>query len=265
MKHSSLQRMIALGVITLMAEGTDAATAGSNAAGTEVAVQPDHSFKHSFYFRSMLDTAKNRETISSLGEIEESETDEEQSDGTIKKIPTVRRKTETYTFQLPVVDTGNEKLNVVLLDIIKNEIIAAAKPFVNRGEVPPADKLTWEALIESKYIAITTAGSADSEGSGFNSALLKEVAEKFTKFMTALGKDANGISIMAKMITGRFSVMATHKYINGLPMVAGNIEKWLLEGCDEEEQNTYSDVTDYLLKRLEEAKNPPKVDTGSLF
>lgn len=225
----------------------------------EVVATDPHSFKHSFYFRSMLDTPANRETLAALGEIEES-----QDDSTPPK-DLIRRKTETYTFQLPVVATSNPKLDIVLLDIIKQEIIAAAKPYVNAGSVPPAEKLTWDAIIEARYIAITTASAADAEGSGFNSAFLKELAGKFAEFMKALGKDENGTAIMAKMITGRFSVTTTHKYIAGLPMVAANIEKWLLEGCDEDSQSVYADAVDYLLKKLEEAKNPPVVETGSLF
>lgn len=263
--RNKFQALLALGVISSMTDSADAGSSAAvaseaNGADTQIATpETDHTFKHSFYFRSMLDTPANRETLALLGEIEES-----QDDSTPPK-DLIRRKTETYTFQLPEVNTGNPKLDVVLLDIIKNEIIAAAKPYVNKGEVPPADKLTWDAIIEAKYIAITTAGAADAEGSGFNAAFLKELAGKFSEFMKALGKDETGTAIMAKMITGRFSITTTHKYINGLPMVAANIEKWLLEGCTEEEQDVYGDAVEYLLKKLEEAKNPPVVETGSLF
>lgn len=246
--------LLALGIISSMTDGVEA---GSNAAAPAPVADPNI-FSHSFYFRSMADTPANREAISALGEIEESETDD-----TPPK-PLIRRKTETYKFHLPEVNTGNEKLDVVLREMIKQEIIAAAKPFVTEGKVPPADKLTWDAIIEAKYIAITTAGSGETE-SGIAAAFLKEMATKFATFMKAIGKDEAGITIMSKMITGRFSITTTHKYINGLPMVAANIEKWLLEGCSEEEQELYADGVEYLLKKLEEAKNPPKVETGNLF
>jgi hypothetical protein len=273
MKHSNVALKLALGIYHAN-NGTEVAgeanTGGTNAAVLnqavegeqgEVAVATDpNTFKHSFYFRSMPDNARNREALEALGEIEESvdETDPE------KPRNMIRRKTETYTFVLPVVNTTDPKLDVVMRELIKEQIVAHAKPYVTEGKVPPPEKLTWEAIVEARYIAITTA-SVDEAASGFNSSLLKEVAEKFSNYMKAVGRDVKGTEIMAKMITGRFSVITTHKYINGLDMVKGNIENWILEGCSEEEQAIYGDVVDYLLKKLEEAKNPVVVETGSLF
>jgi hypothetical protein len=270
MKYATRKNFLALSVLGAISCMTDGATAGAavseataaeatEAAGKEVAAAvPPNSFKHSFYFRSVKDTPENREAIEKLGTVEEIE----QEPGEPK---TIRRATETYTFPLPVVNTGNEKLDVVMRDMIKQEIIAAAQNFVKKGEVPDLAKLSWDAIVDAKYTALTTAAAGDDSGSGFNAAFLKEVAAKFSAFQKNVGRDENGINVMSKMITGRFSVVTTFKYIKGLPLVKANLEQWFLEGCTEEEQTQYADVVQYLSDRCDEAMKPQEVETGSLF
>lgn len=266
--HSRYRNLLALAVIGAVNFNTEAdavvgeagASAAVDAAAAEVAKPAlPNKFEHSFYFRSVKDTPANREEILKLGQIQEIPSEEEGGENLI------RRATEKYTFPMPEVNTGDAKLDVVMWDIIKREIIAVANSYVKKGETPPLEKLSWPAIIEAKYIAITTSASDDDSGSGFNSALLKEVATSFANFMKAIGRDENGTAIMAKMITGRFSIITTHKYIKGLPMVAQNIEKWFLEGLNEDQQTMYQDVTQYLLGQCEKAQKPQEVETGSLF
>jgi hypothetical protein len=265
MKYSNFTRrgnLLAMAVLGSISFNTDLEAEAGAAASTEAASSKPAlptKFEHSFYFRSVKDTPQNREDIQKLGEIQEIPSDEEGGENLI------RRATEKYTFALPEINTGDAKLDVVMLDMIKKEIISAANAYVKKGEVPPADKMQWSAIVEAKYLAITTAASDDDTGSGFNSALLKEVATSFSNFMKAIGRDPDGTAIMSKMITGRFSIITTHKFIKGLPMVMQNIEKWFLEGLNEEQQTMYTDVTQYLLGQAEKAQKPQEVEVGSLF
>jgi hypothetical protein len=269
MKYNTRKTLMAQLILGSVVAMSDGATAGAATPGQEaeaaaavdaagVVVAAPNSFKHSFYFRSVKDTPENREAIEKLGTVEEIE----QEPGEPK---TIRRATETYTFPLPVVATGDAKLDVVMRDIIKQEIIAAAQNYVKKGEVPDLAKLSWDAIVDAKYTALTTASAGDDSGSGFNAAFLKEVAAKFSAFQKNVGRDENGINVMSKMITGRFSVVTTFKYIKGLPMVKANLEQWFLEGCTEEEQTQYGDVVQYLSDRCDEAMKPQEVETGSLF
>jgi hypothetical protein len=213
-------------------------------------------FKHSYFFRSVKDTPENREAIEQLGAVEESEEDE---------VKTIRRATETYTFNMPEIATGDPKLDLVMWDIIRSKIVEAAQTYVKKGEAPDHDKLSWPAIVDAIYLKLTTASAGDDSGSGFNSALLKEVAGKFSAYMKAIGRDEKGTELMAKMVTGRFSIITTHKYIKGLNMVKANIENWYLEGLNEEEQAVYEGVVQYLTDRCVDAMTPKEVETGTLF
>src|SRR5690606_16997897 len=113
-------------------------------------------------------------------------------------------------------DPESVKQNTVLQYLIDNEVSALGRKLVDDGITVTPENCNWTKAVESRYEALQESGAS---GATFPNELLGELAEKFGAYMVALGKPAQGVEIMQRMMKARFNEMATRKYVDGLDLV----------------------------------------------
>ena len=250
-----------------------------NATASGVTPEGHISVALKYNFRRFADTPENR--AAQLPEvdgrtIEVSEELKTDADGKVVEPhePVFKRKTEIYNLPVPTPEAlgftidsesdDSKKQVKVLQNMITTLIEQYGRKLVNEGVMLTPNNCNWQIAASAEYERLQKVGTS-SGGVTYSKELLEELAESFSDYMQSLGKPDDGIQVMVKMIKGRFNVLSTRKYIKGLDMVRDNLEQWYANHLTEEEQEENKEVTIYLLERLEAAKEPELVDTGSLF
>lgn len=190
-----------------------------------------------------------------------------------------KRTTETVQLVLPtaaalgfapeldsegVQTTNSAKQEKVLQAIITGAVESLGRKIVNQGITVTNDNCSWPIAMLAEYDRLSSAGTS-AGGVTYGKDYLQEIVDMFAAYMKNIDKPEAGILAQSKMIKARFNRMSTAKYINGLDMVAANIEEWFTQGLDEADQATHLEVVQYLLEKCETAKTPEVVETGELF
>lgn len=269
--------MLASMILSAAASAEDAADGGSAAAATIPAGFT--AISKVFHFRKFKDTPENR-----TGKLPNATpgVDKEGralpladhlitvSAEQVEGVQVFQRTPETHVLVVPtpeyfglVRSADTEKVYVVLQDTLTNFMMAAARALVDLGQTPNQTNCSWELVCSAEYTRLTTV-AADS-GSGISSDILKDFAGKYAAYMKALGKPESGIVATSKMITGRFGRMATMNYLEVMHLVVASISLFFTEGLDEQQQNGYAAVMEYLLQKAEEATKPAIKADPSMF
>lgn len=181
-----------------------------------------------------------------------------------------KRATESYPLLVPQVtslglvldsdDPQSVKQEAVMQSFITDAIAKEARKLVNEGKLVTDENCNWDIAMNAVHESITAGGAT------YSKELLDDVCSKFSQYMTAIGKPAEGIEITCKMIRARFNKMATYRMLKALPAVQLNIETWLTDGLDAEEQANYLPVVEYLVDRIEKAQEPEEeIEVASMF
>ena len=181
-----------------------------------------------------------------------------------------KRETESYPLLVPKVtglglvldadDPQSVKQEAVMQSFVTDAIAKEARKLVNEGKLVTDENCNWQIALNAIHESITAGGAT------YSKELLDDVCTRFTKYMTAIGKPVEGIEITCKMIRARFNKMATYRMIKALPAIQHNIETWLTDGLDANEQANYLPVTEYLVDRIEKAQEPEEeVEVASMF
>jgi len=230
-----------------------------------------------YNFRRFPDTPANREAqIPSVEgrEIQVATEFKKDSEGNDTDEVVFKRATETYNLLLPTPEAlgftfaadneDSKKQAKVLQSMISTLVEQYGRALVNAGQVLTADNCSWELAANAEHDRLQKQGTS-AGGVTYGKDLLEDIAESFSDYLKSIDKPEDGIKAMSKMITGRFGVLSTRKYIKGLDLVRANLEGWYAQHLTEQEQLDNKEVTIYLLERLEAAKEPEEIETGNLF
>ena len=227
----------------------------------------------SFAFRRFPDTAENRDKqVPKKADHSIELAKEKVLDDKGKETGAIvfKRKTEQFNLLVPLLtslgietiegDTASEQQAVVLDSLITDAIAKVGRELVKEGTTVTDANCNWEIAVKVMYESITAGGAK------FNTELLKEVCELFTKYMVSINKKVEGIEATCKMIKARFNAMSVRRYLIALPAIQHNIETWLTDGLTESEQASFLPVVEYMIERIRVAQLPPEpVDVGELF
>lgn len=230
-----------------------------------------------YNFRRFPDTPENR--AAQIPEVEGREITvntefKKDSEGNDTEEVVFKRATETYNLLLPTPEAlgftfdldseDGKKQSKVLQSMISSLVEQYGRALVNAGTELTAANCSWDLAANAEHDRLQKQGTS-AGGVTYGKELLEDIAESFGDYLKTLGKPEDGIKAMSKMVTGRFGVLSTRKYIKGLDLVRGNLEGWYANHLTEQEQLDNKEVTIYLLERLEAAKEPEEIETGNLF
>ncbi len=177
-----------------------------------------------------------------------------------------KRNTEQYSVLVPLVSTlgftlDEESAESVaqgqcLQRMVADAVDILGRVLVDNGIVITQENCCWEQAV--KYLNEKAANQRTS--SGIAKEVLEAACKSFEVYLKQIGKPANGIEVMVKMLKSQFSAASTAKYMQGLPIVQENMVNWVSEGCTEQEQELFSTVAVKMVEKIDGLLKPVVVE-----